>query len=132
MNNSTDPYQALETILAEAHSQASKGKGKDRHALDGERFEDQQICEIGRRLKGNPAAGPLFQAVKKVYESGRLGGEAGVRELLGSINYIVAGVILLREDEAERDGGTVQITAQEIDTALRNAHRNDHLGSSDC
>lgn len=124
---STDPYQTLETILAEAHHQASKGKGKDRHALDGERFEDQQICEIGRRLKGNPAAGPLFQAVKKVYESGRLGGEAGVRELLGSINYIVAGVILLRED-AEREGPR-QLTAQEIDTALRNAHRNAHLGS---
>jgi hypothetical protein len=92
------PYQTLENILAEAHHQASQGKGKDRHAIDGERFEDQQICEIGRRLKGNPAAGPLFQAVKKVYESGRLGGEAGVRELLGAVNYISAGIILLRED----------------------------------
>ena len=73
----------------------------NRHALDGERFEDQQICEIGRRLKGNPAAGPLFQAVKKVYESGRLGGEAGVRELLGAVNYISAGIILMREDGDE-------------------------------
>ena len=76
-----------------------------------------------------PGSRPALPGVKKVYESGRLGGESGVRELLGSINYIVAGVILLREDEAERDGGTVQITAQDIDTALLDAHRNAHLGS---
>lgn len=90
-------YQMLETILVEAKSQACDGKGKERHAVDGEAFEKQQICEIGRRLKGNPAAGPLFQAVKKIYESGRLGGEAGVRELLGAINYIAAGIVLTRE-----------------------------------
>ena len=39
----------------------------------------------------------MFQAVKKIYESVRLPGEAGVRELLGAINYIAAEIIVRRE-----------------------------------
>jgi hypothetical protein len=35
--------------------------------------------------------------VKKVYESQRLGGERGVAELLGALNYIAAAVIVMRE-----------------------------------
>lgn len=92
-----DEYDILRIILGEAVDQAASGKGKERHAVDGEYFEEQQICEIGRRLSGNPAAGPLFQAVKKIYESGRLKGEAQSYELLGAINYIASAVILLRE-----------------------------------
>ena len=87
------PYSSLKKVLDEALLQASEGKGKERHASDGEAFEDQPICEIARRLDG----GPLYQVVKKVYESVRLPGEAGVRELLGAINYIAAEIILRRE-----------------------------------
>ena len=97
-----DDYSLLDVVLSDARNQAASGKGKERHAVDGEPFERQQICEIGRRLRGNVAAGPLFQAVKKVYESGRLEGEAGVAELLGAINYISAAVILRREDAGKR------------------------------
>lgn len=91
-------YASLIDVLRDALDQASNGKGKERHAVAGEPFEDQQICEISRRLKGGVAGGPLFQAVKKIYESQRLGGEAGVRELLGAINYIGAAIIVMRED----------------------------------
>ena len=87
------PYQSLSNILDEALLQASEGKGKERHASEGEAFENQPICEIARRLGG----GDLFQAVKKIYESVRLPGEAGVRELLGAINYIAAEIIVRRE-----------------------------------
>jgi DNA repair ATPase RecN len=86
-------YESLREILAEALKQASEGKGKERHAMDGEPFEKQPICEIARRLGG----GDLFQAVKKIYESVRLPKEAAVRELLGAINYIAAEIILRRE-----------------------------------
>ena len=91
-------YRSLHGVLQEALEQASEGKGKERHASDGEAFENQPICEIARRLDG----GPLYQAVKKIYESQRLPGEAGVRELLGAINYIGAEIILRRE------GGPIQ------------------------
>ena len=90
------PYSSLQRILDKAFEQASTGKGKERHANEGEPFEKQQIVEIGQRLQGNPAAGPLFQAVKKIYESGRLNDERGIHELYGAINYIAA-AILMRE-----------------------------------
>jgi hypothetical protein len=61
-------YVVLMDVLQEALNQASEGKGKERHAKEGEAFEDQPICEIARRLDG----GPLYQAVKKIYESKRL------------------------------------------------------------
>jgi len=91
-------YTSLQRILDKAFEQASAGKGKERHATEGEPFEKQQIVEIGKRLKDNPAAGPLFQAVKKIYESGRLDDERGIHELYGAINYIAA-AILMREKQ---------------------------------
>lgn len=97
-----DEYRLLELILMEAKGQAASGKGKERHAVDGELFEDQQICEIGRRLSGNVAAGPLFQAVKKIYESGRVSPDSGVHELLGAINYIAAAIVLMRGEMSSR------------------------------
>jgi len=89
-------YESLKGVLDAALTQASQGKGKARHAVDGEAFEDQQICEITRRLSGHPAGGALFQAVKKIYESGRLDQAAAEAELLGAINYISAAIIVLR------------------------------------
>jgi hypothetical protein len=88
------PYQSLSSVLDDALSQAQDGKGKERHASEGEAFENQPICEMARRLG---VGGPLYQATKKIYESQRLQGEAGVRELLGAINYIAAAIIVRRE-----------------------------------
>lgn len=98
-----DAYRSLREVLDMALEQASNGKGRERHATDGEPFEKQQILEIGRRLRGNPAAFNLGQAVKKIYESGRLPTERAVAELCGAINYIAAGILLLRETAAKAD-----------------------------
>jgi hypothetical protein len=80
--------------MQSALEQASKGKGRERHASEGEAYEDQIICEVARRVG---LGYPLGQAVKKIYESQRLGGDAGVQELLGALNYIAAAVIVMRE-----------------------------------
>jgi hypothetical protein len=91
-------YNKLERVLTRAKGQASEGKGKQRHAKEGEPFEKQKICEITRRVG---IGYPLGQAIKKVIESDRLSTEAGVAELLGAINYIAAAVIVMEEKEQE-------------------------------
>lgn len=97
-----DPYASLDKILRRAFEQASEGKGYTQHVqVEDEPFEQQQICEMARRLKGHPAAGPLFQAVKKIYESGRFA-ERGdmseaIGELLGAIVYTAAAIIVLED-----------------------------------
>jgi hypothetical protein len=40
--------------------------------------------------------------VKKIYESQRIGGERGVAELLGALNYVAAAVIVMKEKAGER------------------------------
>lgn len=90
-------YQSLQNVLEEAYIQASEGKGQERHAK-GEPFEEQKICEITRRLIGSPIQSLLYQAVKKIYETTRTD---PIPELLGAINYIAAGIIILRELEAQ-------------------------------
>lgn len=90
-----DGYELLRGVLAKAVDQAKNGKGKERHAVDGEAFEDQQILEICERL-GNPGFA-LGQVVKKVYESTRLPPERAEAELLGAINYLAAAIIYLEQ-----------------------------------
>lgn len=87
-------YESLKNVLDRAFEQASHGKGKERHAEADEPFERQIICEVTRRAG---LGYPLGQAVKKVYESQRLGGDRGIAELLGAINYIAAAVIVMGE-----------------------------------
>ena len=89
-------YDGLYKVLMLALKQASEGKGSERHA-NGEAFEKQKICEISRRLGSNDYN--LGQAVKKIYESKRLPKERAIAELLGAINYIAAGIIILEESE---------------------------------
>jgi hypothetical protein len=90
-----DDYEALMGVLRRAYEQASAGKGRERHAAENEPFGQQVICEVTRRLG---TGYPLGQAVKKIYESQRLGGARGVHELLGAINYIAAAVIVMEEN----------------------------------
>src|SRR5208337_1055932 len=106
-------YDSLEKVLAEALHQASMGKGASRHAKDGEPFEQQPICEMARRLG---VGGPLFQAVKKVYESERLTGEKGIAELLGAINYIAAAIIVRREKMDGIPSAGIGIQSQDAET----------------
>lgn len=91
-----DPsYKSLMDVLFKAYHQASRGKGKERHSyFEDEPFDKQLIIEIANRLGGDPT-GPLYQAVKKIYESVRLDKDAAKKELYGAINYIAAAIILI-------------------------------------
>lgn len=88
-------YESLADVLQEAIDQAQHGKGRERHAGGNESFDRQKICEITRRVG---LGYPLGQAIKKAEESLTLGGERGVAELLGAINYLAAAVICSREN----------------------------------
>lgn len=94
-----DGYSLLRDILASAAEQASRGKGRERHA-NGKPFDRQPIMEIGRMLS-SVCDGQLYQAIKKAQEaSGMISrGEldAAERELLGGINYLAAAILLVRE-----------------------------------
>lgn len=92
-------YEKLADVLERAYDQASRGKGKERHAAKDEPFHEQVIC-IGARKFGVGAAG--FQAFKKAEELQRLPYEAAVKEALGAIVYMSAVVIELDRQEAER------------------------------
>lgn len=89
-------YAALYSELMSAYTQASAGKGKERHAND-EPFEQQKILVIQRWLGESPISGVLFQAAKKVIEAARLSPEAAIAELDGATVYLQAGKIRLRE-----------------------------------
>src|SRR5574340_283626 len=92
-------YRQLKPVLDAAYFQAAHGKGKERHEEEDEPFENQVICEVGRRVG---LGYQLGQAVKKIYESRRLNTDAAVAELLGAINYLAAAVIVLREGVISR------------------------------
>lgn len=89
-----DGYDELRHVLNEAVQQAASGKGKERHASDGEPYEDQAICEITRRVGHGY---PRGQAVKKIFEAERLPKDRAIAELLGAINYIAASIIVMRD-----------------------------------
>lgn len=97
-SKSEDDYDLLMDVFGRAINQASKGKGKERHAKDGMRFEDQPICQIGREFGHGFNLG---QARKKMQESLRLRRESAVFELLGAINYIASAIILIEEDSSK-------------------------------
>lgn len=97
-SKSEDDYDLLMDVFGRAINQASKGKGKERHAKDGMRFEDQPICQIGREFGHGFNLG---QARKKMQESLRLSRESAVFELLGAINYIASAIILIEEDSSK-------------------------------
>lgn len=90
------PYTKLHEVLDMAFKQASQGKGKERHATEGEPFERQIICEVCRRVGHGYTWG---QAVKKIYEAERLPKDRAIAELLGAINYLAADIIVLMEKE---------------------------------
>lgn len=90
------PYSKLAAALRGAKDQAEFGKGLERHA-DGEPFENQKICVIGRWLRRSPVAGPLQQAVKKMVESAGFTPARAIHELEGAINYAAAAIVLLKE-----------------------------------
>jgi hypothetical protein len=91
-------YDSLHTVLKAAYDQASKGKGKERHAGNGLAFTEQPMQTISKLL--GTSDGLAFQAIKKVTEAkGMQTFEQKERELLGAINYI-AGIIIFEKEKA--------------------------------
>jgi hypothetical protein len=86
-------YTRLADVLKAAYSQASRGKGKERHASDGLPFQDQPMSAINRGL--GSIDGFLYQAAKKAQEARRLPYGRAQAELLGAINYLAGAVIAL-------------------------------------
>jgi hypothetical protein len=98
----TPGYGALADVLDEALAQAQDGKGRERHASNGEPFHDQQIVQLGEWMGGSTAFA-IGQACKKALESTRLPHDRARAELLGAINYLAAAVIVIdRRDGRER------------------------------
>lgn len=98
-------YEALGLALGEAVAQAACGKGSERHAEKGEKFSDQLIMSIPKRLGEGGECFCLGQALKKICESRRLPQARARAELLGAINYLAAAWSLL--------GGTESVSAPE-------------------
>jgi hypothetical protein len=94
-----EQYGELRRVLDLALDQAASGKGRERHALAGQPFEEQPIVVIGEWLGSNHFE--LGQAVKKLRESARLKPGPAKREILGSINYAAAAYLLLEQQEAQ-------------------------------
>ena len=96
MHNVRPGYEELGCILATALEQAQNGKGNARHQIGDTPFVKQPICELGRLYGTDYNFG---QAAKKAHETNQLGSkEAKVAELLGSIVYLAAAVILIQEE----------------------------------
>lgn len=88
-------YGALADVLDKALNQAQFGKGNDRHNQNEERFEDQQIVQLGEWMGRSTVFG-IGQACKKAIESTHLSDEKAIEELLGAINYLAAAVIVIQ------------------------------------
>lgn len=91
-------YESLASVLLRAYDQAALGKGKERHAGDGEPFDAQVMQDMARRFGVGSLLG---QAFKKSEESQRLALEPAVRELIGAINYLAGAVIALEKNSKE-------------------------------
>ena len=87
-------YESLAAVLDDALEQAQGGKGVERHAGNGEAFEDQQIVQLGEWM-GSSTVFDVGQACKKSIESTRLPDDRARAELLGAINYLAAAVITI-------------------------------------
>lgn len=89
-------YDSLRSVLDRAYSQASEGKGSERHA-QGQPFTEQPMQEL-ISLYGIGFA--LGQAAKKAQEAQRLSPEHAVHELLGAIVYLVGAVVYIESQES--------------------------------
>ena len=104
-------YESLGLALGEAVAQAARGKGAERHAESGEKFSDQLIMSIPRRLGEGGECFCLGQALKKICESRRLPPDRARAEILGAVNYLAAAWSLL--------GGAASVFAPEDADAPR-------------
>ena len=88
-----DDYASLRRVLGEACDQASKGKGKERHAQDLP-FDQHPMQSLIDLYGPGFAAG---QIGKKAQEALRLPTDMAVQELLGVIVYAAGLVVWMRD-----------------------------------
>lgn len=114
-------YESLSNVLQRAYAQAALGKGAERHA--GARpFSEQPMQSISDLLGSHD--GLLYQAMKKVQESKRLDKDAGVRELLGAINYLAGAVIFIEARRAPVEQAEPgRIMSEQVSAAAMDALR---------
>lgn len=101
VNPAPDLYASLRRVLALAAAQAESGKGKDRHATEGEAFEEQQIVQLGKWMGSSHYE--IGQACKKSLESTRLPRDKALAELLGAIVYLAAAYLVREGEDVKRD-----------------------------
>ena len=114
-------YEALGLALGEAVAQAACGKGSERHAEKGEKFSDQLIMSIPKRLGEGGECFCLGQALKKICESRRLPQARARAEILGAVNYLAAAWCLLGGREsvfAPEDAGALARRIREVNPAV--------------
>lgn len=101
MDQHPDPdYRSLEQVLQMALEQASRGKGRERHA-NGQPFEEQRMQTISDLLRSS--RGMAFQTIKKVTEALDMEEpERRIHELLGAIVYI-AGIVVREQRDLQEE-----------------------------
>ena len=95
-----DGYVELANALVEAFDQASKGKGRERHAQR-RPFTSQPMQHL---IAVHGLGFATGQAAKKAQEAHRLPKDRAVVELLGAINYLAGAVVFLRQSEGDHHG----------------------------
>lgn len=88
-----DGYDELRTALHDALTQASQGKGEERHG-HGRTFLEQPIF---RHIKAHGVGFATGQAAKKLEEAHGLNADRAKSELLGAIVYTAAAYIAWEE-----------------------------------
>ena len=110
--NAVKGYEKLVAVYQDAHDQAAKGKGDERHA-NGQPFHEQRMQQISGLLRSSD--GMAFQAIKKLTEGLQFEDHARREaELLGALNYIAGIVIYYRELRGEAIDVTCEYTLEEV------------------
>lgn len=93
LGSHNEGYGPLRRVLDDAYTQASSGKGKERHA-NGKRFVDQPLFDV---MNSHGVGFATGQAAKKASESLGMEKEAAYHELLGAIVYLSAAALKRKE-----------------------------------
>lgn len=110
--NTVKGYEKLVAVYQDAHDQAAKGKGDERHA-NGQPFHEQRMQQISGLLRSSD--GMAFQAIKKMTEGLQFEDHARREaELLGALNYIAGIVIYYRELQPDVAAPLREYTLEEV------------------
>lgn len=104
----------LREVFERAIEQAEGGKGAERHAGKDEAFEEQQIVKFGIWMEN--IGFQVGQACKKALEALRLPPDRRVKELLGAMNYLAAGVIVT--EKLHPDDVDIELVREDLPQAV--------------